>query len=285
MRALFAVCLFAAAAPGAGVTLENADVRLSVDEHGNLTAMVNRHTGHNYAAGKPLWRMFYRQGDEFENDILPEQSRATVRREGETLVLRYQQVAASRGALAVELELTARLAGDEVRWAARLTNRAPGIIINELQFPLVGACNFKPDQALIWGAAGGQRFEKPREQIRRSHTLYMSPDQTGIRMTALYPGTGASTNSFVFAGPDEGLYFGSHDPTFQQTVHLFRMQGDDVETGMVKYPFLPTGKSYAVEGYVTAPYRGDWHVAAKKYRAWANTWFQAVKKPAWIESM
>lgn len=266
-------------------TLENADVRLSVDQRGYLTALVNRHTKHNYAAGRPLWRAFYRRGDMFEVDVLPEESHPVVKREGEALVVRYQRLASRRGPINADLELTARLAGDEVRWTARMSNHQPEIVISELQFPLVGACNFKPDQALILSAAGGQRFDNPRQQIHRSHTLYMSPDQTGIRMMAMYPGTGAATNSYVFAGPDEGLYFGSHDPTFQQTVHLFRMQGTDVETGFVKYPFLTAGKSVTEEGYVISPYRGDWHTAAKKYRAWADTWFHPVKKPAWIENM
>ncbi len=284
MRVL-ALSAFCAMMLSADVVLENSDVRLAVDESGNLTALTNRHTGYNYASGKPLWRIFYRHGDVYENEVLPEKSVASVKRERDALVLRYQRVEGRRGPVDIELELTARLVGEDVRWTARLTNRAPEIVVTELQFPLVGACKFKPDQALILSTNGGQRFEDPREQIRRSHTLYMSPDQTGIKMTLVYPGTGAATNSFVFAGTAEGLYFGSHDPTFQQTVHLFRMQGQDVETGFVKYPFLPPGKTFAVDGYVTSPYRGDWHAAAKKYRAWADSWFTPVKKPAWIESM
>ncbi len=282
---LLALLALPMVAPGADVTLENAEVRLSIDEHGNLTQLANLRTGQNYAAGRPLWRMYFRQGDMFENEVAPEQSRPDVVREGDELVLRYTAVRSRERALKVELELHARLAGDEVRWSARIANREPEITVTELQFPLIGACNFKRGQALIWSANGGQRFEDPREQIRRSHTLYMAPDQTGIRMTTLYPGGTACTNSFVFAGEDEGLYFGSHDPSFQHTVHLLRLLGRDVEAGFSKYPFLPARKTYTVEGYVTSPYRGSWHVAAKKYRAWANTWFRAVKKPAWIENM
>jgi hypothetical protein len=127
-------------------------------------------------------------------------------------------------------------------------------------------------------------YENPRANIRASHTLYMAPDQHGVQMTLPYPGT-AATNSYTFAGVDQGLYFASYDTSFQHTVHLWRLVGEDVGAGIVKYPFLATGKSYRMSGYVTSPYRGDWHVAARKYRAWADGWFRPVKPPAWIETM
>jgi len=284
-RTSLVTLLVLAALPTGAITLENKEARVSVDERGNLTALTNLRSGHNYASGKPLWRMFYRVGDSFENEIVSEDSQAAVSRVGEAIVLRYSKVQSRRGPLDVKLELQARLVGDEVRWSARVENHEPGITITELEFPLVAACNIKPGQELIWSNMGGERFKDPRARIRSARTLYMAPDQHGIKMTTLYPGGGAATNCFAFAGKDEGLYFGSHDPAFQHTLHLFRLQGEDIETGFAKYPFLNTGKTYAVDGYVISPYGGDWHVAAKKYRAWANTWFKAVSKPAWVENM
>ena len=41
------------------------------------------------------------------------------------------------------------------------------------------------------------------------------------------------------------LYFGSHDPSLQSTLHLFRLLDDKLEAGFVKYPFLRTGEKFA----------------------------------------
>jgi hypothetical protein len=284
MRAFLALCFLVAAAQAAGTTLENADVKLSVDERGNLTALVNGHTGHNYAGGKPLWAMFYQRGDEWESGVAAEASRARVTRRGDALVVRYDEVAIKGGALAVQLEFEARLVGDDVRWTASVVNNAPGIIVTELQFPLVGACRLRAGQSLITSLRGGVRYENPRAAIRAAHTLYMAPDQNGVQLTLPYPGT-AATNCFTFAGEDQGLYFASYDPSFQHTLHLWRLVGGDLDAALVKYPFLETGMSFRAAGYVTSPHRGSWHVAARKYRAWAENWYRPVKPPAWIERM
>jgi hypothetical protein len=266
-------------------TLENSRVRLTIDAGARLTELTNVATGLNYAAGKPVWAMFYREGDAMENRVAVESSTARVTRRGDTLVIRYEQVQGRGGALMVQVEMEARLEGDEVRWSAKLASQDARVTITEFHFPLVGACRYQPGQALIWSNSGGQRFEDPRARIRRANTSYNTSDQNGIKLFGSYPGLTAGVNAFVFAGTGEGLYFGSHDPTFQQTLHLATLKGDDVTAGFVKYPFVDRGGSWQVTGYVLSPYSGDWHVAAHKYRAWANSWFKPVRKPEWVRQM
>lgn len=284
-RLLIAAAALVGTSLGLAETIENSRVRLTIDEEGRLTELTNVATGQNYAAGRPLWAMFYREGDSLENRVAVESSRARVSRRGEALVVRYEEVHARGGALAVQVEMEARLEGDEVHWSASLSSRQPKITITEFHFPLVGACRFRPGQALIWSDSGGQRFEDPRARIRRAYTAYGTADQQGIKLYGSYPGLHAGINAFVFAGPGEGLYFGSHDPSFQQTLHLLTLKGNDVTAGFVKYPFLDQGKSWRVTGYVLSPYSGDWHVAARKYRAWANSWYKPVRKPEWVRQM
>jgi hypothetical protein len=189
--------------------------------------------------------------------------------------------------LEVGVELRAKLApsSDDVTWSARVDNRQPGITITEFQFPLVGNVQLQPGQSLIWSSLGGQRFNDPKATVRSRHTRYMAPDQNGIKMGAMYPGAAAATNCFVFAGEKEGLYLGSHDPSLQSTLHLFRLVNDDLQTGFVKYPFLATGAKWASADFVLSPYSGNWHVASKKYRAWANCWFVPPKQPEWVKKM
>lgn len=281
MRLRAGLLLAAVCCLRADETLQNASVRLSLSADGRLTELTNLRTGQNYAGGKPVWDLFYRQQDAFENEVLPQASRATLTRRGDALVLRYESIQSPRGPLAIRLELRVRLVADETRWSVALTNDQPDIVITELSFPLVGACNFKENQDLIWSYLGGQRFDSVRATVQRHRTGYLVADQDGVRMSIRYPG-GAATNCFVLANAVEGLYFGSHDPSFQMTLHSLRAKGRDVEAGFIKYPFLETGKTFRADGYVLSPYSGSWHVAAKKYRAWADSWFKPASKPDWV---
>jgi hypothetical protein len=285
MRLPAALLLLLAPALGqpADLSLANRKIRLAFSPDGRLTELTNLSAGQNYAGGKPVWEMFYRQQDSFENEVSAEASRPTVTRQGDELVLRYDSLQSPRGALAVGLEMRARLVEDEVRWSLTLANRQPEIVITEIAFPLVGACRFRPDQELIWSYLGGERFDSILATVQRRRTEYYSSDQDGLRMSIRYPG-GAATNSFVLAGAAEGLYFGSHDPTFQATLHSLRARGRDLDVGMIKYPFLATGGVYRADGFVTSPYSGSWRVAARKYRAWADTWLARIHRVDWVAS-
>ncbi len=274
------------AAPNAGATVENGLVRVAVDGQARLVELKNLRTGMNYAGGEPVWRMFYRQDGELDIEALS--TTPTITSDAQSLVIRYPQlVSRDKRPLAVTLELRARLSpkSDNVTWSARVDHHQPGITITELQFPLVGKVQLQHGQALIWSSLGGQRFYDPKGTVRSRHTRYMAPDQNGIKMGAMYPGAAAATNCFVFAGEREGLYLGSHDPSLQSTLHLFRLVEDDLQTGFVKYPFLAPGGRWTSADFVLSPYAGNWHVAAKKYRNWANCWFVPPKQPDWVRHM
>lgn len=285
---VLAVGVLAGTPEAGGAALENAAVRLAVDGQGRLVELCNRRTGTDYAGERPLWRVFYRQGDVLDVEAVAPPSPPKITADARGLAIRYERLAALDGRpLDVRLELRARLKGpgDEVAWSAQVENRQAGITVTELQFPLVGNGRYPADQALIWSAKGGQRYTNPRGVVRASHSLYMAPDQNGIKMSGMYPGISASTNCFVFAGPREGLYLGSHDPSLQPTLHLLRLLGEELDAGFVKYPFLAPGERWASAEFVLAPYSGTWHVAARKYRAWANCWFVPSKVPDWVRDM
>lgn len=289
----FAACglvlaTLSAAAPGGGAVLENGLVRVAIDGQARLVELKNCRTDVNYAGSQPLWRLFYRQGEVLDVEGFAPQAEPTITSDAKGLVIRYPALLSKqKKPLDVSLELRAKLsaASDDVTWSARIDNRQTGITITELQFPLVGNIQLQPGQSLVWSRIGGQRFADPKAEVRKSHSLYMAPDQNGIKMSGMYPGIGAATNCFVFAGEREGLYFGSHDPSLQSTLHLFRLLGDELQAGFVKYPFLAPGAKWASADFVLAPYSGCWHAAAKKYRTWANCWFLAPKQPEWVRNM
>jgi hypothetical protein len=105
---------------------------------------------------------------------------------------------------------------------------------------------------------------------------------------------------FTFNNGVEGLYFGSHDKTLMTTV-LNVADGAvnrrssvwdparalaDAEKVMwasiVKYPFVTAGETWNSEPIVVRLYRGDWHEAARTYRAWTDTWMQKPNPPEWL---
>lgn len=276
------------AAPGNGAALENGLVRVAVDGQARLVELKNGRTGADYAGAQPVWRMFYRQNEVLDIEAFAPPAAPTITADARNLVIRYPGlVTKDQRPLQIGLELRAKIVDgrDDVVWSARIDNRQPGITITEFQFPLVGNVQLQPGQALIWSKTGGQRFANPKAVVRASHSLYMAPDQNGIKTGVMYPGVHAATNCFVFAGDKEGLYFGSHDPTRQSTLHLLRLVGDELQAGLVKYPFVATGAQWDSADFVVSPYSGSWHVASKKYRAWADSWFVPPKPPEWVRKM
>jgi hypothetical protein len=280
--------LILAAAPESRPScIQNALLRVAVDRQGHLAELTNLRTGSNYAGNQRLWRIFYSASD--VRDVEASAAGAPqVTADDASITVRYDVLQSpQQKPLQIAVQLRARIqpASDDVLWTIAVENRQPGVTVTEVQFPLVGDIQLRPGQALITSRLGGQRYADPKAMVRGSHSRFMAPDQNGIHSGAMYPGVAAATNCFVFDAKGEGLYFGSHDPSLQSTLHLFRLLDEQLEAGFVKYPFLGAGQKWASAEFVLSPYSGTWHVASKKYRSWADTWFHAPQKPDWIRRM
>lgn len=266
--------------------IENAHIALEVDESGRLVALENRRTGHNYAGACTLWRLYLQIGTEMELEVDPGTNHTPQIETDETqLRLRYNSVWLRGRELAIQVEIVAALKGEDVHWTIHMENAEPGVTVRECHFPLVGNLQITEDQNLIWSKHGGERMEHLRHELSRNITYYMAPDQvyTGLSINYPFP---AATNCFTLVNDREGLYVGCHIPLPERTLHQCRLYGGKfLEVGMVRFPNLSTDQSRVEGPFVTSPYSGDWHVAARKYRTWANTWFQPPTPPAWVRRM
>jgi hypothetical protein len=294
MPALASACLVMALCAAAAQTAEptrttihNDLVRVTIDAEGRLAELANVRTKWNYAANQGLWRIFYT-----ENEVRDVEATAAgqpqVVADASGITLRYDALESpqkKRLDIVVELKASIRAGSDDVTWTIALQNRQPGLVVTEVQFPLVGDLQLRPGQALIYSRQGGHRNANPKALVRGAHSRFMGPDQNGIKWGIMYPGVAAATNCYVFDAKDEGLYCGSHDPSLQSTLHLMRLDGEQLQAGFVKYPFLAKGQKYASAPFVLSPYSGTWHVASKKYRTWANTWFHPPRPPDWVRQM
>jgi hypothetical protein len=97
---------------------------------------------------------------------------------------------------------------------------------------------------------------------------------------------------------DEGLYIASHDTSGMVTgFHLEKQPYTDPCNGWVppgvasgihiavtKHPFVQPGARWTSAPAVVWPHRGDWHVGADRYRAWAMTWMRFAPLSGWVRA-
>ena len=273
--------------------LKDRDVAVAVDAKGCLTSLKNVRTGHEYASGKPLWRLYFdRKDGEKEIPVLGAENAPAVSQEGGRIVLRYGSLTSRGAALKMRLTLTVRIEDGLVRFGSEVANDEPHTVIRELHYPLVGGCQLEPGDKLLTTFAGGQLFPDPVKRIVAvgNNPPYMAPSQYYRQMDLKYP-SHTWGNCFAFVGESQGLYFGSHDPTFQDTWHGLRVYPDEagaftvLEAGLYKYPNCLAGQSWACDANVIAPYSGSWHQTSKLYRKWVDTWWHQREVPRWVRLM
>ena len=177
------------------------------------------------------------------------------------------------------------LSGDEIRFSPEIENKSKDKVLREFQFPMLKNSKLAPESSIYWTFGGGMHFPNLRQWLMEGFQSYMAQDNKAIERYCLYPGETAM-NYYVVGEPKNSLYIASHDPDFEKTLHLIRTRktgasGDfsygNVDFGMVKYPFLKAGERKKYHEFVVSPHSGDWHVSAKKYRKWADSWYRPIE--------
>ena len=101
-----------------------------------------------------------------------------------------------------------------------------------------------------------------------------------MRLTYPFP---ASMQWFTLSDGEEGIYLGSHDKTLMTScLNVMAHSEEALSASIVKYPFVKAGETWTSEPAILRLYRGDWHQAARFYRAWADTWMARPDPPAWL---
>ena len=246
--------------------LSNEFARIAFDENGCLRKLTNRKTGREYAGGGGLWRMIFSIGDDLENEL-----------RAEDVPVRMTKLADDSVQLEWDgefpLSVTVRLVRDEVRLTPTLRNASVrGCILREFHFPTVRNVQLRPESELLWSFSGGEHHRDIPAMIDSGFTAYMALDNRAVERSILYPGH-AALNAYFITEKHDSLYVASHDPSFQNTLHLLRKRGEEIDLVLVKYPFLAPGKEVSWPDFVLAPCSGDWRTGAKKYRAYADAWY------------
>ena len=139
-----------------GFVLSDGNVEVKIGEDGAFLSLVNKETGHNYASGEGLWRMFYNTHEEKEMQIDGTENTPEVSQEGDVIIITYKDLVHRGKALKMGLTLTVKVEDGAVRFGSEVSNNEPGTIIRELQYPLVGNMNLPEGHKLLTTHTGGQ---------------------------------------------------------------------------------------------------------------------------------
>lgn len=271
-------------------TLKNQKIEFSIDGKGNMLSLKNLETGFNYASGQPVWRLYFDTKNEKDIEILAGDNLPSVSKTGDKITFNYKGLKCRGENKNFDLSLTILLEDDMVRFGSEVKNNELHTVIRELQYPLVANIQVPPDHQLLTTDRGGQLIPDAKQWVLSAGYSYKAPDQLFRQRGIKYP-SGPASNCFALIGRSQGLYFGSHDPSFQDTWHGLRVYPDgkgefnELEVGLYKYPNCLSGESWENNSNVIAPYNGDWHQTSKIYREWANTWWEHREPPMWVKEM
>ncbi len=192
--------------------------------------------------------------------------------DAESFTLRYADVSSTDGVhYDISAEITGELKDGRLHLGITLANNESGCTVRECRFPVIKLSD--ETEKFAWRNSQQAGTVHPVIADWKNAKLNAAPGYQGLdecfrREILHYPGKMATTNSFVIDGKSRGLYFGSHDKSFQTTLHIAQANVEDssVEMLMVKLPFLGSGKKFSCEDFILAPYSGSWHKAADIYR-------------------
>ncbi|MBQ3722634.1 MAG: DUF4855 domain-containing protein [Bacteroidales bacterium] len=295
-------CTFIADSPlrNGEVSLQDEKTSVVVGRDGALRSLRNLATGTEYAGGAGLWRLYYNTPERKEIEVRATDQRPRVKLTDGAIRIEYEQLVADGETLDISLSLVLTLEDGKVRFVARLENNEPHTIVRELQYPLMGDLALPEGYKLLTTHTGGQLFDNPQKTIADIPTraVYMTPAQKFRQYDLQYP-RNAAADCFAFVGETEGLYFGSHDASLQQTWHGLRAypsKGNEcssgrwqdfghLEAGFYRYPNATCGQVWTNDCSVLVPYCGAWTETARLYRAWADSWWEKQEPASWVPTM
>jgi hypothetical protein len=104
-----------------------------------------------------------------------------------------------------------------------------------------------------------------------------------FEVAAHYPSAGGTMQWIALAGDRGGLYLGSHDATHSHKAFSLRYDPKSQQFSLTveRRLFCAPGKRVALAPTIVRPYEGNWHAAARYYRAWVDRATPLRQVPDW----
>lgn len=267
--------------------LENALCAVALSDQGCITSIKNKRTGTEFVTARPAlgWKAITTLGSWVEHPVFDRDNRGRIELAPGRVQTTFDELLGAEGVrLPIRLVFTYELSGDTDEIIATYTvSNLSDETVNEIWFPFLSGLNrIGGDQRdyLAFPCLVGRRLEEPAANL----PLRFVPCHAGRSGDCGigYPGFG-SMGWMEFYTAGEGLYLGNHNPAVPRMTHLARRRADGgFEIGFATYPFVGPGQTYASPPFLISPHVGDWHVGARKYRAYMEGWMPTVEKPAWL---
>jgi hypothetical protein len=302
-------------------TLENAFVRLVLDETGRLTGLKNKQTGtelignQSAAAG---WRMVIPAGGhrvDFVDSAGQTPSAIELTRHGrqQRLSLHYRQLLLPGGPVPIEAAFTFALDDDSpvIEAWAEIDNRSERAI-DEVEFPIVGGLTgFDLDGGkrgvdMIVATDRGRFFNDVLNGLlpntgpesfdfgREHESAMFEPDAWGNLWLELY---GEHEGLYLFchrvSTPDVGMIMERFPTLAPQDPSVYPWRGDAhvyppgtprwLRWIAVHAPRIASGRKWTSDHVTIMPHKGDWHAGADQYSAYRHKGVQPAQPPAWMQ--
>jgi hypothetical protein len=257
--------------------LKNERICLRWNDAGELSGMANLKTGRELVNAHALCRLVLGCPQLLEFESVPADLKQVEERP-DSIVFHYGKVIGENGneyAVGVDLQIT--LCGEEIHWGVGVKNGTDEVTVREIHYPVFSIREPEPPLKVHTSELVSTTYQDLPAMLRGRFSNYMAPDQKYIRHTSFYPGRTSSLNFYLLDYGTEILYFGCHDPEFQLTGHSFEIEKNRmINCFMARMPFLKPHGEMAENRMVTALLAERWPAGARKYRQWADSWFEPL---------
>ncbi len=189
----------------------------------------------------------------------------------------------------LSLELTCRAHDGVFEFGGKIRNDTKEWVVKGLTGPVFnGIATGLAQTPLLMPIGFGYRFSGQPQEAKKKEWNSIAWGKAGdkLALSASYPSHVGTMQWFAFAGEASGLYFGSHDPRYG--AKTMRVRYDPArkafDAAFQHRIFVRAGERHALPPTVVLPYAGDWHTAARTYRAWADSVGERIEKPAWAKT-
>jgi len=189
----------------------------------------------------------------------------------------------------LSLELSFRAKDGAFELGGEIRNKTKEWVVKLITGPVVNGIQTELAQTpLLMPYGFGYRFSREPQQSKKSEWNAVAWSKAGDSyvLSAVYPSHLGTMQWFAFAGETSGLYFGSHDAHYG--AKTLRVRYDSVRktfgAAFQHRAFVRAGERFTLPPMIVRPYAGDWHVAARVYRTWADSVGERVEKPAWAKT-
>lgn len=287
------------------LTLENDYLKLEFDPQGRITSLtskVTRTSFLNYPGLEDNWKLLIlTDGHPVHYIAGREQTPVRTDFADGRITFSYCDLIKQGITYNIEVDFTVTLAGDEARFELKIINNHTHRI-REAWYPILGGFEgFEEDgkkQIVHFAKSRTLEHDILHQGLPNAEYLFVVDGETAHY---IYPGNQMQWVDLFTA--NEGLYISSDDQSLLTTI--FRLEKFPSEAGasggtliepsifppdtprwlkiMVgKLTAIDSGETWQGAPAVFWPHSGDWHVAAKHYRAWADSWMKWPKRPQWL---